>query len=154
MKRFVPTLLMTGAALLGTAIALPAAAQFAKPEDAIKYRKAAMSVMGAHVGRIFAMANGKVPFDAKAVTDNAEIAAAMSKWQFSGFVPGSDKGDTKAEPKIWAEMDKFRERADKSQDDLVKLNAASKTGNIDAIKAAVGAVGQSCKACHDNYRKE
>ena len=154
MKRFAPTLLMTGAALLGTAIALPAAAQFAKPEDAIKYRKAAMSVMGAHVGRIFAMANGKVPFDAKAVADNAEMAAAMSKWQFSGFVPGSDKGETKAEPKVWTEMDKFREKADKSQDDLVKLNAAAKTGNIDAIKAAVGAVGQSCKGCHDTYRKE
>jgi cytochrome c556 len=154
MKRFVPTLLMTGAALLGTAIALPAAAQFAKPEDAIKYRKAAMSVMGAHVGRIFAMANGKVPFDAKAVADNAEMAAAMSKWQFSGFVPGSDKGETKAEPKIWTEMDKFREKADKSQADLVKLNAAAKTGDIDAIKAAVGAVGQSCKGCHDTYRKE
>ena len=154
MKRFVPTLLMTGAALLGTAIALPAAAQFAKPEDAIKYRKAAMSVMGAHVGRIFAMANGKVPFDAQAVADNAEMAAAMSKWQFSGFVPGSDKGETKAEPKLWTEMDKFREKVDKSQDDMVKLNAAAKTGNIDVIKAAVGAVGQSCKACHDSYRKE
>lgn len=154
MGRCAPTLLMAGAALLGTAIPLPAAAQFAKPEDAIKYRKAAMSVMQAHVGRIFAMANGRVPFDAKAVADNADIAAAMSKWQFSGFVPGSDKGDTKAEPKIWAEMDKFREKADKSQEDLVKLNAAAKTGNVDAVNAAVGAVGQSCKACHDSYRKE
>jgi hypothetical protein len=69
-------------------------------------------------------------------------------------VPGSDKGDTKAEPKIWAEMNKFRQKADKSQGDLVKLNAAAKTGNVDAVKAAVGAVGQSCKACHDSYRKE
>lgn len=154
MKRFVPTLLMTGATLLGALIALPAAAQFAKPEDAIKYRKSAMSVMQTHVGRIFAMANGRVPFDAKAVADNADVAAAVSKWQFSGFVDGSDKGDTKAEPKIWAEMDKFKAAASKSQDDLVKLSAAAKAGNIDAVKAAVGAVGQSCKACHDNYRKE
>lgn len=36
MKRHFPTLLLTGAALLGSATALPAAAQFAKPEDAIK----------------------------------------------------------------------------------------------------------------------
>ena len=154
MKRFAPTLLMTAAALLGGAIALPAAAQFAKPEDAIKYRKAAMFVMQTHVGRIFAMANGRVPFDAKAVADNADAAAAMSKWQFSGFIDGSDKGDTKAEPKVWAEMDKFKAAASKSQDDLVKLNVAAKAGNLDAIKSAVGAVGQSCKACHDNYRKE
>ncbi len=154
MKRIAPTLLLSGAAVLGTVIALPAAAQFSKPEAAIQYRKAAMTVMQTHVGRIFAMANGRVPFDAKAVADNAEMAAAMSRWQFSGFVPGSDKGDTNAEPKIWAEMDKFREKADKSQDDLVKLNAAAKTGSLDAIKTAVGAVGQSCKACHDSYRKD
>jgi hypothetical protein len=38
MRRFAPTLLMSGAALRATAIALPAAAQFAKPEDAIKAR--------------------------------------------------------------------------------------------------------------------
>jgi len=41
MKRLSRSMLMAGAALLGAAVALPAAAQFAKPEDAIKYRKAA-----------------------------------------------------------------------------------------------------------------
>ena len=35
-----------------------------------------------------------------------------------------------------------------------KLNAAAKTGNLDAIKTAFGAVGQSCKACHDDFRKD
>jgi cytochrome c556 len=154
MKRFVPTLLMTGAALLGSAIALPAAAQFAKPEDAIKYRKAAFTVMGTHFGRVAAMANGRIPFDAKAAADNAEIATMMSKLPYAGFVPGTDKGDTKAEPKIWTEMDKFNAAATKMQEEMAKLNVAAKGGNLDAIKAAVGETGKSCKACHDNYRKE
>ena len=154
MKRFVPTLLMTGAALLGSAIALPAAAQFAKPEDAIKYRKAAFTVMATHFGRVAGMANGKIPFDAKVAAENAEIATMVSKLPYAGFVPGSDKGDTKAEPKIWTEMDKFNAGATKMQEEMVKLNAAAKGGNLDAIKAAVGETGKSCKACHDNYRKE
>ena len=154
MKRFVPTLLMTGAALLGSAIALPAAAQFAKPEDAIKYRKAAFTVMAAHFGRVAGMANGRIPFDAKAAADNAEIATMMSKLPYAGFVPGTDKGDTKAEPKIWTEMDKFNAAATKMQEEMAKLNVAAKGGNIDAIKAAAGETGKSCKACHDNYRKE
>ena len=98
MKRYFQTLLLTGAALLGSAIALPAAAQFAKPEDAIKYRKANMTLMSAHFGRVAAMANGRIPFDAKAAADNAEMAAAVTKYQFTGFVDGSDKGDTKADP--------------------------------------------------------
>ena len=42
-------------------MALPAAAQFAKPEDAIKYRKASFTVMSAHFGRVVAMAAGRVP---------------------------------------------------------------------------------------------
>jgi len=147
-------LTMSVAALAGMATALPSAAQFAKPEAAIKYRKSAMFLENVHLGRIFAMANGRVPFDAKAVAENAEILAALSKWQFSGFVDGSDKGDTQAKPEIWTEMDKFKEKASKSQDDVVKLNAAAKTGNLDAIKAAVGSVAQSCNACHDVYRNE
>ena len=79
MKRHFSTLLLTAIALAGGAIALPASAQFAKPEDAIKYRKAAFTVMATHFGRVAGMANGKIPFDAKAAADNAEIATFMSK---------------------------------------------------------------------------
>ena len=34
------------------------------------------------------------------------------------------------------------------------LPAAARAGNLDAIKAAMGAVGGSCKACHDDFRAE
>ena len=49
------------AVLLGTGLlfAAPAIAQFAKTEDAIKYRQSAMSLMGNHMGRLAAMAQGK-----------------------------------------------------------------------------------------------
>jgi cytochrome c556 len=40
------------------------------------------------------------------------------------------------------------------QAELLKVQAAAKTGNLDAIKAAFGAAGGSCKACHDAYRTE
>lgn len=151
MNRFLFPALLVAAAL---GVSLPAAAQFAKPEDAIKYRQAAMTMMNTHVGRLFGMANAKIPFDAKVAAENADIAAAVSKWQFAGFVEGSDVGETRALPKIWSEMDKFKAAAMKSNEDIAKLDAAAKTGSLDAIKTAVGAVGRSCKACHDTYRKE
>ena len=154
MKRLSRSMLMAGAALLSTATALPAAAQFAKPEDAIKYRKAGMTLMATHFGRVAAMANGRIPFDAKLAAENADLATMLSKLPFGGFVEGSDKGETKAEPKIWAEMDKFRAATSKMQEEMVKFNVAAKTGNIDTIKAAVGETGKACKACHDSYRKE
>jgi len=154
MKRLSRSMLMAGAALLSAATALPAAAQFAKPEDAIKYRKGAFTVMAVHFGRVAAMANGKIPFDAKVAADSAEIATFMSKLPYAGFIEGSDKGETRAEPKIWAEMDKFKAAAAKMQEEMAKLNVAAKSGNLDAIKVAAGETGKSCKACHDNYRKE
>ena len=137
-----------------TFVALPASAQFAKPEDAIKYRKAAFTVMATHFGRVAAMANGRIPFDAKAAAENAELATTMSKLPFVAFIPGTDKGETKAEAKIWSEPDKFKTTAETMQNEMLKLNAAAKTGSLDAIKAAVGDTGKSCKSCHDNYRKE
>ena len=149
-QRLVSALCLCGAAVVAT----PAAAQFAKPEDAVKYRKAAMTVTATHFGRIAAMAGGRAPFDAKVAADNADIMAAMSKWQFTGFVEGSDKGDTRAKPEVWTEAPKFQEAARKSQDAVDKLAAAVKSGNLDTIKAAVGPVGQTCKACHDTYRKD
>jgi cytochrome c556 len=150
MKRF--TLALSAA--LGLFLALPAAAQFQKPEDAIKYRKSAFTVMATHFGRIGAVVQGKVPFDAKAVADNAQIVASMSMLPFAGFVPGSDKGDTRAKPEIWTEMDKVKAGATKMQDAIAALNAAAKTGNLDQIKVAFGETGKTCKGCHDDYRKE
>jgi cytochrome c556 len=76
----------------------------------------------------------------------------MSKLPWAGFVEGSDKGNTKAKPQIWTEKAKFNEYAEKMQAEMTKLDAAAKTGNLDSIKAAVGAVGGSCKACHDAFR--
>ncbi|EWS65552.1 Cytochrome c' [Hydrogenophaga sp. T4] len=148
--------MLASIALAAAAISLsaPAAAQFQKPEDAVKYRKAAFTVMGAHFGRIGAMASGKVPFDAKVAADNAAIVETMSKLPYAGFVPGTDKGDTRALPAIWTEQAKFNAAAEKMQGEVSKLAAAAKTGNLDAVKTAFGAAGQSCKACHDDFRKD
>ena len=81
-------------------LSVPAAAQFAKPEDAIKYRKSALTVMAAHFGRLGAMATGKAPFDAKVAAENADVVVYMSKLPWAAFVAGSDTGDTKAKPEI------------------------------------------------------
>ena len=48
---------------------LPASAQFAKPEDAVGYRKMAFKMIATHFSRVNAMAQGKVAFD---------------HWQYSG----------------------------------------------------------------------
>ncbi len=139
-------------AALTLGAALPAAAQFAKPEDAIKYRQSALRVMGTHFGRIGAMVNGRVPFDAAAAQQNAEIATMMSTLPWQGFGAGTEGG--KAKPEIWKESAKFKEMSDDMGKKMLALNAAAKTGNLDNIKTAFGATGASCKACHDAYQEK
>jgi len=147
-------LLSAALILASAALTTPALAQFQKPEDAIKYRKASFTVLAAHFSRVGAMASGKVPFDAKLAAENAAIAESMGKLPWAAFGPGTDKGDTRALPDIWTEQAQFKAGADKMQAELGKLAAAAKTGNLDAVKTAFGAAGQTCKACHDDYRKE
>ena len=139
-------------AVAGTLAAIPAAAQFAKPEDAIHYRQSAMTIQGTHFGRIAAMANGRVPFDAAAVASNAELVATVSKLPWAGFGAGTEGG--KAKPEIWKEQAKFKELSDKLQAETEKLLVAAKGGNLDAIKAQVAATGDTCKSCHDAFRNK
>jgi cytochrome c556 len=140
--------------LAAAAIALPAQAQFAKPEDAIKYRKAGFTVMAAHFGRLGAMANGRMPYDAKVAADNAAVLSVVAGLPWGAFGEGTDKGETRAKPEIWKESAKFKDSADKMQAEMVKLAAAARTGNLDNLKTAFGPAAQSCKACHDAFRKD
>lgn len=141
-------------AALALVTALPASAQYRNADAAIKYRQSAMSLQGNHLARIFAMVNGQAPFDAKVAAENIEIISMLNtRAQFAAFIEGSDKGNTRAKPEIWVEKDKWNAAVARSQEDVNKLVAAGKTGNLDQIKAAAGTVGQSCKACHDAYQK-
>jgi cytochrome c556 len=150
--KFRPSL---AAAALALVTALPASAQFQKPEQAIKYRQSVMTLQGAHMGRIGAMTSGRVPFDAAAVQANADIVSTVSKLPFTAFGDGTDKGaPTRAKPEIWSNRADFEAKAKTFQDEVVKLQAAAKTGNQDQVKTAFGAVGDACKGCHDKYQKE
>ncbi len=143
-------------ALSGLAAAIPASAQFAKAEDAIKYRQSALYVMGTHFARLGAMANGKAPYDAAAAAADADVVALISHLPWHAFGAGTDKGrETAARPEIWQEQAKFKERSEKMQATVAQtLVPAAKSGSLDQLKAAFGPTAQSCKACHDDFRRK
>lgn len=150
--KFVASLTLAAAAVV---MASPASAQFAKPEDAVKYRQSSLAVMGQHFSRIGAMVNGRVPYDAKAAVENAEIVAMTAKLPWAGFGPGTDKATpNRAKAEIWTEQRKFNEHNEKLVAETGKLLAAAKTNNLDSLKVAFGATANTCKACHDAFRKD
>ena len=108
-------------AAMAATLSAPAAAQFAKAEDAIKYRQGALFVMGQHFSRLGAMANGRVPFDAQAAQQNADVVASLANLPWAGFGPGTDKGAPhKAKPNVWTEKAKFNEHAQTFQAEAAK----------------------------------
>ncbi len=141
--------LMLAAAMLSAGAAQ---AQFQKPEDAVKYRQSAFSVMGTHFTRLGAMANGKVPFDAKKAQEDAAVVLMLSRLPWAGFTPETQKLESKAKPALWTEMDKVKLGADKLMTAAVALDAAAKTGSLDAVTKTFGDAAASCKACHDAYK--
>ena len=150
--KFAASLAAAAAAL---ALAATASAQsFQKPEDAIKYRRAGFTVLSTHFGALGAMANGRAPFDAQAAARHADVIQVVAGLPFHGFVQGSDKGETRAKGEVWSENAKFRQGAERMTDAVGKLAVAAKTGNLDNLKAAFGPAAQTCKACHDEYRKD
>lgn len=145
-------LLAAAVAVATVALAMPASAQFAKQEDAVKYRQSSLFVMGQHFGRLGAMANGKAPYDAKAAVENAQVVADMARLPWAGFVAGADS--RRAKPEIWKDSAKFKEHSDKLAVETQKLLTAAKAGNLDALKGAFGPTAGTCKGCHDAFRND
>ena len=149
LKPFLGTVLVAG--LVGAA---QAQSSFAKPEDAIKYRKSALFVMGQHFGRIGPVVKGERPYNKDDVAHNAAVAAEMSKLPWDAFVAGTDKGETRAKPEIWSDAAKFKSAAEKMEQEIAKLAQVAKGGDLNAVKAQFGETGKACKACHDDFRKK
>jgi len=140
------------AAITTSVIAGTALAQFARPDAAIKYRKATMTVMGTHFARIGAVAKGEVPFNKDEVAKNAAIVNTMASLPWQAFGPGTEGGD--ALPAVWSDESKFKSAQEKLISAAASLNSAANSGDLEAVKKATAAVGGTCKGCHDDFKKK
>ena len=135
-------------------IAAPAYAQFAKPEDAYKYRTGVMTLQGAHMGRINSQLRAPSP-NLQAIAENAVLLDTLNKLFYTAFPEGSDMiANSRAKPEIWKNQAKFKEYADRLNGDVAKLVAASKSGDLAATRSAFQATAGACKACHDDFRRD
>ncbi|MEJ2282061.1 MAG: cytochrome c [Desulfobacterales bacterium] len=151
MSRIIKTIsvLVMFSILIGAAYA-----QFAKPEDAIKYRQSVMIIIAQHFGRMGAMVKGEVPYSQEAFADNAAVIEQVSKLPWEAFLtPGSDEGKTTMKSGVLKNPADFKALAQTFETEVGKLAAVAKSGDFDAARARFGAVAQSCKACHSKNRK-
>ena len=148
------TLFAFSAAALAV-VSVAAHAQFAKPEDAIRYRQSAYVIMGAQMGKIAAQLKSDKP-DLAQIQRSAGIVDFVSQLPGEGYVPGSEKGGnppTRAKAEAFTDP-KIREVGKAMRTEVIKLVEVSKGGDIAAIRTQFQATAKSCDSCHDNYRNK
>ena len=150
-------LLSIGVALTlgaGVGFALDAFAQ-AKPETLVKQRQAAMTLQGKYWYRILRpMGQGKIPYDASAVTRTVPLMDALSQMPWDGFVPATKDVKSGTLPAVYDQAAKFKEAQDQYRAEMTKLvGVVSKGGDEAAVKTQILAVNKTCDGCHDNFRE-
>jgi cytochrome c556 len=143
-------------AFLACLAAAPLVAQDLTPEqqNAITARKAHMGLYSFYLAPMGQMVQGNRDYDAEIAAAAAQNLAAMAAIDQSAFwVDGtdSDATDTRARPEIWSDPDGYMTVKQNMADVTAALAAVAGDG-LEAMQAAFGPVGQSCGACHQNFR--
>ena len=143
-------------ALAAFLMVLPAMTAFsADKHPAFKLRHHNFEVMGKAMKGIFDQFK-KPSANLAIINTNAAILAQSAKKVSGHFPKGTGPGNgvkTEALPAIWEKPAEFKTATDRLVNTTTALQAAATSGDMAKIQAAAGAVGGSCKGCHDSFRK-
>jgi cytochrome c556 len=126
----------------GAAVAVIAA-------DAFQDRHMAMEMVGDAMKPLGAIAKKAAPFDTAVVKASATTIADNLKKAQALFPAGSGGGESRAKPEIWTDAAGFEKGMKDAHAAAVALQSVSDEA---AFGPALGALGASCKSCHDKYR--
>jgi cytochrome c556 len=142
--------------LAGLALSPLAISHFDDKQMAQSYRQSWFAMLGANFGPMIGMVKGEVPWDENMMAAYADQLAALATLDvMRGFADGTDKGTTRAKPEIWENKPDFKAKMADMKKAADALQAVANQGtDRKAISQAVGAVGQTCKSCHDEYKAE
>jgi cytochrome c556 len=135
-------------AVAGTAVAQQ------KPEQLIKYRQSVYQVLVWNFGPMGAAVQGKIPYDKDAFAKQAARVATMAPMAAEGFAVESVAANSHAKPEIWANKAEFDRLMQSMVTKTAALAETAKSGDLAKIKPAFGEAAQSCKACHDKFKKD
>jgi cytochrome c556 len=145
--------LLAGATLLAAGLSAYAQDAGVRPDTAIKYRKGVFTAMNWQMREMGTMIkSGKI--DKAAFEKRAQSLEALVNLPYEAFTPGTEKGDTRAQEKVFTDRAKFDELAKRMQGEVTKLAQTARSGDESAIRAQYGAVGKACDTCHDDFRRK
>lgn len=118
----------------------------------IKFRKSVMKAVGGTMGGLAGVLKKQAP--ARHAEPLAHTMYELSKVVPHIFPKGSDFGETGALMAIWDKPADFTRAVAAFQAAALNLSKVSHNGDMSAFGPAFGALGKSCKGCHENFRKK
>lgn len=109
------------------------------------------------IGRAMKGISTQLKSGSPAVADVQQHSAVIAGYapQIPGWFPagtGPEAGRTRAKAEIWSDPEGFRAAHDRMAQAAARFDAAARSGDVAAMRAALPALGSSCKNCHDEYR--
>lgn len=98
----------------------------------------------------------RTPVNWAAVRNTSAILAALASRTKTWFPAGSGPQHgvkTDALPAAWTNRAELDRQADRFAAAANSLAATAELGDADKMKAAIRVTGESCKSCHDQFRK-
>jgi len=148
-------LVVSAVLLAAVAAAAHAQGQPSKAEQALKYRKAVYQAIAWNFGPMSAMAQGKVPYEAKEFEMRAQRVAALTPMLSESYSPDTQSvTGSKAKAELWSNRADFDAKMKSLVDRSATLASVSKGGDFEKSKAAFLDTANTCKSCHDKYKAD
>lgn len=138
-----------GITLMTAALGLTACSTSVDPD--VKARQDSMKSWGDAMGVMGDMAEAPETFDAEVFKEQASYLASDAATPWTHFENSEALGN--ATSAVWSNNDDFTAKAAHFQQVTAELDAAAQSAtSIEEVLPALGAVGESCKSCHTDYK--
>lgn len=132
-----------------------------KPEDLIKARQAAYAFIAWNMSRVRANTEPSAVYNKDDVIKAANAIQAVANSGLGQlYAKGTEKGtgfrETRVKPEVFMPEHgaKLAEIAGNFNREANALATVAAKGEKEAVRAQLGKLGETCKACHDSFRNK
>ena len=151
---------LTSIVLCGFSVSISADDHGVKTEkqakNAVMFRKAVLQLVRSNMGPLGAMAKGDIPYNEDVMQVNAlriEQLGTMMEDYFKADTTAFEV-NTDAKDSIWTNFDDFAAKTNNMVTAAQALQDVVSEGQKDNYRRAIGQLGSTCKACHDEYKAD
>ena len=123
---------------------------------AVTFRKSLLQLVRSNMGPLGAMAKGNIPMDANVIATNAERIAFLADMMHDYFELDTRafSVETDAKDDIWDNHGDFVSKTSDMVNAASELHKMAVNNQQGDFRQGIGALGATCKSCHDEYKKD